>query len=318
MKRRDWLGAFARCAAALPLAARSQSSASPRIGWLSAGRHPFIEDFRQGLAELDYRDARIEERYPPEDRPDALPPLARELVADKVDVIVTSGVPAALAAKQATTSIPIVAVTASHVELGLVASLAHPGANLTGLAIMSSELAAKWLELLHEAVRGVSRVAVLRDASGRYLPQWESVQAAALSLGVAVLPLDVHRLEDFEPVLVDAANRRAEGLVVLASPFFAANKARIVALAAWLRLPAIYEHADFAEAGGLMSYGPDLHLVFRRAAAYVDRILKGTKPAELPVEQPTRFETVVNLRAAREQGIAIAPSFMLRADRVIE
>jgi putative ABC transport system substrate-binding protein len=317
MKRRDWLVAFARCAAALPLAARSQSSASPRIGWLSAGRHPFIEDFRQGLAELGYRDAGIEERYPPEDRPDALPPLARELVADKVDVIVTSGIAAALAAKQATTAMPIVAITAAHDEVGLVASLAHPGANITGLAIMSSELAAKWLELLHEAVPRVSRVAVLRSG-GLNSAQWASVQAAARSLGVALQPLDVQRVEDFEPVFALAARERADGLVVLSSAFLAAHKARIVALAARLRLPAIYEHADFVEAGGLMSYGPDLHLVFRRAAGYVDRILKGTKPAELPVEQPTRFETVVNLRAAREQGIAIAPSFMLRADRVIE
>jgi len=162
-RRRDWLVAFGACVVALPCAAPAQTPASPRIGWLSAGRHPFIEDFRRGLDELGHRDVSIEERYPREDQPDALLALARQLVQEKVDVIVTSGMPAALAAKQATTSTPIVSITDGHVEAGVVASLAHPGGNVTGLSLMSGELAAKWVELLHEAVPRIARVAVLRD-----------------------------------------------------------------------------------------------------------------------------------------------------------
>jgi putative ABC transport system substrate-binding protein len=261
------------------------------------------------------REVVVEERYAALAR-ESLVDLATQLVALKVNVIVASGFAAGQAAKRATGSVPIVAVTRDLVEGGLAASLARPGANATGISIMSAELGAKWVELLRETIPNVSRIAFLRDAADA--PPWTMTDAAARAVGVTPLHLETRRAEELPQAFEDSIRVGAQGIVVMASPLFASQKALLVALAAQHRMPAMYEHSNFVEAGGLMSYGPNLHEVFRRAAAYVDRILKGTKPADLPVEQPTRFELVVNTRAAKAQGIAIAPAFMVRVDRVIE
>ena len=312
---------------AAPLAAEAQAPAKvPRIGFLSA-RSPtdnpyFIEAFRQGLRELGYVEGQniaIEYRFA-EGRPERLPALAAELVRLKVDVIVTGGPPAPEAAKQATGTIPIVfAVAGDPVAEGLVASLARPGGNITGLASIAPEVVGKQLELLKEVAPKVSRVAVLQNPSNQAHPlRLRQAEGAARALGV-----QLHIVQARTPPEIDAAfaamrSQRAGGVLVLRDPLFLAQRTQIAALAAKSRLPAVYGLREEAEAGGLMAYGANVPLMYRRAATYVDKILKGAKPADLPVEQPTKFELVINLKTAKALGLTIPPSLLQRADEVIQ
>jgi putative ABC transport system substrate-binding protein len=307
----------------VPLATEAQPPVKiARIGILREGSapDPLVEGFRRGLRELGYvegQNIRIEYRWA-EGRDDRLSGLAADLVRLKVDVIVASG-RSALLAKRATTTIPIVMpIAADPVGLGLVASLARPGGNVTGFNFQSEELPGKWVELLREALPGIARVAALwhppTEAS-----QLKVVEAAARSLGVRLLTPKVLRPDELGTAFAEARKDRAQALIILASPFFFAHRARLVELAAKHGLPAMYFQREFVvDSGGLMSYGPDLRDLFRRAATYVDKILKGAKPADLPVEQPTRFELVINMKTAKALGLTIPPSLLARADDVLQ
>jgi putative ABC transport system substrate-binding protein len=310
-------------ALAAPLAAEAQPAGkNPRIGILRPGSppDPLLDAFRQGLRELGYEEGRnisIEYRWA-DGRDERLPGLAADFVRLKVDVIV-AGAGAVEAAKHATTTIPIVMpVSGDPVRAGLVASLARPGGNITGLTSLSGELPGKWMELLKETVPRVSRVAVLWDLASDP-NQVKTSEAAARSLGVRLQVLKVGRAGGFEPALAEARKNDAGALIVLGSPFFYVQRTRLIDLAAKHRLPTIYAQREFVVgSGGLMSYGADYHPQFRRAATYVDKILKGAKPADLPVEQPTKFELVINLKTANALGLSIPSSVLARADEVIE
>src|SRR5262245_47646819 len=298
----------------------------PRIGILPPGpiseRVHLWDAFRQGLRELGYVEGQNFTLVFPsgEVKPERLPHLAAELVSLKVDVIVAAATVAVQAAKEATKTIPIVTpITTDPVETGLVASLARPGGNITGLSYMSSDLSGKRLDLLKEVVPKVSRIAVLSSpSSANAPPQMRETEAAARSLGVQLQPLEVRGLDDFERVFQAAIKERAGALITLDDAFVFTHRARIVQLAAKSRLPAIYGFREFVEGGGLMSYAANLSDMYRRAATYVDKILKGAKPADLPVEQPKKFEFVVNLKAAKQIGLTIPPNVLVRADRVIK
>jgi len=298
----------------------------PRVGFLhplSPTDDPHLpEAFRQGLRELGYVEGQniaIEYRFA-EARPDRLPALAAELVRLKVDVIVTAAPAAPEAAKQATNTVPIVfAVVGDPVAVGLVASVARPGGNITGLSSIASEVVGKQLELLKEVAPKVSRVAVLQNPSNdSHLPTLRQAERAARALGV-----QLHILQARSPAEIDTAfaamrTQRVGGVLVLRDALFNAQRTQIVALAAKSRLPAVYGLREHAEAGGLMAYGASTPPMYRRAATYVDKIQKGAKPADLPVEQPTRFELVVNLKTAKALGLTIPPSILIRADQVIQ
>jgi putative ABC transport system substrate-binding protein len=281
---------------------------------------PFVETFRQALQELGYVEGRnltIDVRWA-EGKDERLPALAAELVRLKVDVIVAGGTPPVLAARRATATIPIVMpVSGDPVARGLAASLARPGGNVTGLAGLDEELPGKWLELLKETLPKASRVALLWDPAYGRRPVATS-ELAARSLGMHLEILRVSRPEDLENAFADARKNRVEALIVLSSAFFYARRTQLVALAEKYRMPTIYHQKEFVVgSGGLMSYGPDFHDMFRRAAGYVDKILKGAKPGDLPIEQPTKFEFVINLRAAKALGLTIPQSLLLRADEVV-
>jgi len=318
MNRRAFAGGLAVCVTSWPRRARGQADRQVRVGWLSTGRHPFIEAFRQGLRNLGYVEGRnllIEERYA-EGQPERLPVLAGELIGIKVDIVVASGGAAARAARGATKALPMVCIAGDLLWMGLVNSLAHPGGNVTGFNTLSSDLAVKWLEFFKAAVPPLARVAVLFDPlPGR---QRQQVETTAPRLGLKVVTLEARNRDDIDRAFERAARDRVGGIVVVASPLFAEYKAQIVADAEKHRMPAMYEHRDFVEAGGLMSYGSDLRVVFERAAIYVDKILKGARPADLPVEEPTKFELLVNLKTAKALGLTIPPSLLARADQVIE
>jgi putative ABC transport system substrate-binding protein len=306
-----------------PLCAEAQQPGKiPRVGVLS----PFIssadlllETFRQGLREIGYMEGQniaIEYRSA-EGRTDRLPDLAAELVRLKVDIIVTTGTPAVQVAKGVTSTIPIVmAAVGDAVEYGFVTSLARPGGNITGSSWLNTELTSKRLELFKEALPEMSRVAALWD-SATGAAYFRPMEAAARSLAVQLQALEVRGPDDFDSAFQGARKDGAGGLVILPSPFFYAHRVRLVGLAATNRLPAMYFRREFVEAGGLMSYGPNFSELYRRAATYVDKILKGTKPADLPVEQPTKFELVINLKTAKELGITIPPTVLFQADEVI-
>ena len=309
---------------ALPLAGEAQPGGRvARIGLLRPGAppDPYVESFRHGLRELGYVEGRnlvIEYRWA-KGREDQLPGLAVELSRLKVDVLVASGSPALLALRRATSEIPIVVpVIGEPVRLGIAASFARPGGNVTGLAYQTEELAGKWVQILKEAVPGISRAAALVDASGGG-EQVRTAEIAARSVGLQLHVLKVARPGDLEATVAEAKRGGAAALIVLGSPFFSTHRARLVELAARYRLPAMYHQGEFVEgAGGLISYGPDFHDLFRRSAVYVDRILKGARPGDLPIEQPSKFELVINLRTARSLGLTIPPSLLQRADRVID
>ncbi len=323
MDRRVFLGTVSLSFFVAPLVPDAQPTGrNPRIGILRPGSppDPLLDAFRQGLRELGYEEGRnisIEYRWA-EGRDERLPGLAADLVRLKVDVIV-AGAGAVEAAKHATTTIPIVMpVSGDPVRAGLVASLARPGGNITGLTSLSGELPGKWMELLKEILPRVSLLAVLWDPASDP-SQVKTSEIAARSLGVRLHVLKVGRGGDFEPALADARNHDAGALIVLGSPFFYVHRTRLVELAAKRRLPTIYAQREFVVgSGGLMSYGTDFHHQFRRAATYVDKILKGAKPADLPVEQPTKFEMVINLKTAKALGLTIPPSVLARADEVIQ
>jgi putative ABC transport system substrate-binding protein len=309
-----------------PLAAEQQRAERGYwIGFLGFGR-PWggylLEAFHQGLREhgwIEGQNITIEYRWA-RDRPDRFPELAADLVREQVDVIVVSGgEPAIAAAKHATSTIPIVmAVSGDPVGAGLVASLARPGGNITGLSILSPELGGKRLELLKEAVPQASRVAVLWNAAdpGK-AREWHDTQAAARRLGMTLQSLEVRGPEDFDGALAAMTREPPDALVTLAEPLTLAYQGRIASFAAEHRLPMMAETREFTEAGGLMSYGASRAGLFRRAASYVDKILKGAKPADLPVEQPMKFELVINLKAAQALGLTIPPALLLLADEVI-
>jgi len=318
---------FALSLLAAPLTAEAQQAAkAPRIGILEASpavaRSYLWEAFGQGLVDLGYVEGRnitIERRYA-EGKWERLPDLAADLVRLKVDVIVAAPTPAIHAAKQATRTIPIVmAISGDPVGTGLVASVARPGGNITGLSIMTSELVGKQLALLKEVVPNVSRVAVLwNPANPLGTPQLREAKAAAPALAVQLQVLPVRAPSEFESAFAAMTRARAGALLVLPDAMFGVNRPQLADLAAKSRLPAMYGLRELVEAGGLMAYGPHYADVFRRAATYVDKILKGAKPGDLPVEQPTKFELVINLKTAKALGLTIPPSLLQRADQVIE
>jgi ABC-type uncharacterized transport system substrate-binding protein len=303
-------------------AQESQTRKVYRIGFLRAGQPPtaWIDGFQQGLRERGYVDGQnvaIEFRFT-DGRVDQLPRLAEELLRSKVDVIVASAAPAALAAKKATISVPIVFVGVNDpVGLGLASSLGHPGSNITGLATTSAALAGKRLQLLRELVPKLRRVAVLWDPSNPTNPiQLKDAEEAARTLGLQTQPVPVRGPNDFDTA--SKAMRGSDGLLRLDSPLFTTHRARLAELAASTRLPVISGIRDMVELGDLMSYGVDFPDLFRRSATHVDKVLKGTKPGDLPVEQPTKFDFAINLRTAKTLGLTIPPSVLLRADKVIE
>ena len=312
---------------ATPLGAHAQQQKPHRIGWLinvpssSAPTLQGVAAFRQALRDLGHVEGQnliVEYRFAEGD-PKQLPALAAELASLKVDIIVTDGSEATHAAQQATTSIPIVmTVSASPVEQGFVASLARPGGNITGLSMLIPELARKRLELLKELVPKATSVAVLGVLNPNAPLQWRDTEAAGRLLGLKLQALEVQSPNpDFESAFDAASRGRADALIVLPAALFARDRVQIVALANKRRLPAMYFERMFAEAGGLMSYGPSVSDMFRRAASYVDKILKGANPGDLPVEQPTKFDLVLNQKTAKALGITFPAAFLSRADEVI-
>jgi putative ABC transport system substrate-binding protein len=329
MDRRAFMVSITGSLLAAPLAAEAQEAAKvARIGYLStnlAANPHTHEAFRQGLRDLGYVEGRnvVIEYRDAEGTFERLPALAAELVALKVDVIVAGGNRLARAAKQATRTLPIVfAAVSDLVGSGLVTSLARPGSNVTGASILSPELVGKRLELLTQAVPGVNRVAVLwlPGALGERTEKdmLNEADVAARALGVQLQFVEARGLADLDRAFSDMTRARAGALTVLPSLMFLREHRRLVDLAAKHRLPAVYTVKEYVDAGGLMAYAPNLADVFRLAATYVDRILKGAKPGDLPVEQPTKFELVINLKTAKALGLTIPPSLLQRADQVIE
>jgi putative ABC transport system substrate-binding protein len=311
--------------ASVQLAEAQQPKKVPRIGFLAAVSHSAnsvrFEAFRNALRELGYVEGKnivIEWRYA-DGKPDRLPALAAELVHLKVNVIVTGGSTATRPAKEATNTIPIVmAQDTDPVGNGFVASLGRPGGNITGLATLAPELSGKQLELMKEIVPTLSRVAVLgtstRSGNAQSLKETE---LAAGAFGVKLQYLDILSPKDIETAFQAASKGRADAILVLTSPFATFQRKQLIDLTVKNRLPAIYDRAEFVEDGGLMTYSVSSTDLFRRAATYVDKILKGAKPADLPVEQPTKFELVINLKTAKQIGLTIPPNVLARADKVI-
>ncbi len=307
-----------------PLAAGAQQPGKvARIGVLSLGSAvDALSPFRQGLRELGYIEGQnivIESRFA-EGKAERLPDLAAELVSLKVDIIVAGGTPPPLAAKRATKTIPIVMTSAGDpVGSGLVDSLARPGGNVTGMSLFSPEITGKRLQLLKDVIPGISRVAVLWNATNPIAAlSMRETEAAARTLGLHVQSREVHGPDDIESALQGAIRGRPSALFVLDDPLLFLHRRRISDFAARNRLPASAYFKEFAQAGGLMTFGPDLAYSSRRAASFVDKILKGASPADLPVEQPTKFELVINLKTAKALGLTIPQSLLIRADQLIE
>ena len=281
-----------------------------------------LDAFRQGLRELGYVEGQnfVIEYRSADGRPERFPGLATELVRLKVDLIVTRGTPAGLAAKKATGSIPIVmASSADPAGYGIVSRLARPGGNVTGLSTIGVELAGKRLELLKEAIPRIARIAQLANMSSpASASQWPQIEVAARSLGLEPQLLDVRASEDFARAFDTAIKQRADAVSVANDTLIQTNRRRIVDLSAKHRLPSIFGSREFVDAGGLMAYGPNFTDLYRRAATYVDKIFKGAKPADLPVEQPTKFELAINLKTAKALGLTIPQSILVRADEIIQ
>jgi putative ABC transport system substrate-binding protein len=304
------------------VAEAQQPKKVPRIGILFIGsrNQPHLEAFKQGLRERGYIEPKnivLEYRYA-EGNNDRLPELAAELVRDKVDIIVTTASVSAVAARRATRTIPIVMTSGNPLESGLAASLAKPGGNVTGLTVLSADLSGKRVELLTETFPKTTRIAALQspqdfEAGAGY----KETQEAAKAFSLRLHPVEVQSARDFEPAFARMNKDRETALLVILSPMITFNSRRIVELALKYRLPGMYPTKQFAEEGGLMSYGPLIADLYRRAATYVDKILKGANPGELPVEQPTKFELVINLQTAKQIGLTIPPSVLARADKVI-
>ena len=298
-----------------------QPAKIPRIGFLSPGFGAVPKPFQHRLEELGYVQGKniVIEYRSAEGKLDRLPNLAGELVRLNAHLIVAAATPAAQAAKHATTTIPIVMVDVGDpVATGLVTNLARPDGNITGLATLSPELSGKRLELLKELVPTASRIAILANPTSLTNPlQLKEVQAAAQMLAVGIPVIEVSKSEDFERAFAAMVRERTDAFMVLPDPMFNAQRARVVSLAAKHKLPAIYDRRAYTDIGGLITYGPNFPDLLQRAATYVDKILKGTKPTDLPVEQPTKFELVINLKTAKQIGLTIPPNVLARADRVI-
>jgi putative ABC transport system substrate-binding protein len=313
------------CGLLAPFAAQAQAVKVWRIGYLDQGsadgNKPYVEAFREGLRDLGWVEGKnivMEVRFA-EGKYERLPALAAELVRLKVDLIVTSGTPAALAAKRATTTIPIViGFAADPVGSGIVRSLARPGGNITGWTHQGLELRVKYLELLKEAVPRATRFGVLWNPTNPvHQSSMKVIEAAAQRLKVELYLMGVQDSKELEGAFTTLAEKRAEALIVYPDGLFLDQKALIVSLAARRRLPAMYGIREYVEAGGLMAYGTNLLQMYRRGASFVDKILKGAKPGDLPVEQPTKFELVINLKTAKALGLTISQSVLGRADEVI-
>jgi ABC-type uncharacterized transport system substrate-binding protein len=326
MGRREFV-ALLGGAAAWSFPARAQQAGKVyRIGFLgnstAALEANLVAPFRDGLRDLGYVEGQnilIEYRWA-EGEYERFPALTAELIALKVDVIVTAGTPASLAVKKAATSIPLVMVAVGDpVATGLVASFGRPGGNITGLTSISSEIEGKRLELLREVLPNISHIAVLWNAASPIqVIEEREVRAATQISGMKMLSLGVRTIEEIEDALATIVRERPGALLVLADRLFLHHRARIMDFAAQRRLPGVHAYRELVEAGGLMSYGPSYADMHRRAASYVDRILKGSKPADLPVQAPVKFELVINLKAAKALGIEIPPMLLGRADEVIE
>ena len=332
MRRREFIKLVGGAAAAWPLSVNAQPSAKiPRIGLMVTGSlqspeaRVQLDAFRQGLRQLGYTEGRnIAIEYRGADgRIERFPNLAAELVRLEVDLIFAANTRAALAARQATSTIPIVsAVMGDPVEDGLVASLAQPGGNVTGLTFLAPELTAKRMQLLKDALPNVSRVAALWHP-GAYGERTmddmlKATEAAARTLGVHLQLIEVRAAEELEGAFSTMMKERAEALFLFPSPMLFLARRRIIELAATNRLPSVSQAREFVELGGLIAYGANINDLFRRSTVYVDKILKGAKPADLPVEQPTRFELVINLKTAKTLGIDLPLGLMIRADEMIE
>jgi len=326
VKRRDFIIVLGGASAAWPLPLSAQQPGKlPTIGYLGANtpsaESQRIAAFVQRLRELGWIEGRtiaIEVRWA-EGRNERFAEIAAEFVRLKVDVVVTAGTAAVVAAKQATSVIPIVfAVAGDPVGTGLVASLARPGGNVTGLSLQAADIAGKRLELLREVVPGLRRLAILANVgSPLAVLEIREVQATARTLGFEVATSEIRRADDIAPAF-DALKGRGDALYVVADPLVTTNRVRISTLALGARLPTIHGQRENVEVGGLMSYGANVPGLYRRAADYVDKILRGTKPADLPIEQPTKFDLVINLKTAKALGLTIPPSLLQRADQVIE
>jgi len=324
--RRKFLATLGGAAATWPLAARAQQAAKlPTIGFLVAGtpssHGQWVAAFVQRLRELGWIEGRtitIEYRWA-EGRSERFAEIAAEFVRRKVDVIVTSATEAVVAAKQATSVIPIVIAAARDpVGTGLVASLARPGGNVTGLSIQQTDVAAKRLELLREIVPGLRRLAILGNVSGpAVVLDMREAEAAARTPGMEVITSEIRRGEDIAPAFA-ALKGRAEALYLPIDPLVNTHRFRINTLALAARLPTVHTSREWVEVGGLMSYGANVPDLFRRAANYVDKILRGAKPGDIPVEQPSKFDLIINLTTARALDLSVPESFLLRADEVIE
>ena len=312
-----WFFAF------LSLAEAQQPSKIPRIGFLSQApvAAATLEAFLKGLHDLGYVEGKsiVIEYRDAQGNPDRLPTLASDLINQNVSMVVVVGGEATLAAKNASSAVPIVMTVASDpVRTGFVSSLARPGGNITGLTAVGPEASAKRLELLKETIPGLSRLGILAyTANPAYVWQLREVQEAAKALRLDLQILEIQQPRDIEIAFEAAKKSRARAVSALTSSFLSAHRNDLVKIAQKNRLPAMYSNTAFAEVGGLMSYGPDILDNFRRSAVYVDKILKGAKPADLPVEQPKKFEFIVNLKTAKQIGLNIPPNVLARADRVI-
>lgn len=322
MKRREFM-ALVGGAAAWPLAARAQQQPPPPlIAVLEGASGIYYDAFRAGLRELGYiegRTIRIEYRYA-DGAVDRLPALAAELVRLNPTMFVAAPVPAVLAARKVTATIPIVmANSADPVAFGLVQSLSRPGGNVTGLTNFAEDLAAKQLDILRELLPRVARLGVLVNVTNPlHVPQWQQTETAAAKAALSLVRFDYRVPDDLERAFAEFVREKVDAVLVPPDVSFAAQRARIAELATKARLPSIYFSRISAEAGGLLSYGPNVAENYRRAAVFVDKILKGAKPADLPVERPTKIELVINLKTAKALGLAVPPTLLVRADEVIE
>jgi putative tryptophan/tyrosine transport system substrate-binding protein len=326
VKRRQFISLIGGAAASWPLAARGQQPATlPTVGFLGAATpavaSPWLAAFVQRLRELGWvegRNVTIEVRWA-EGRGDRAAEIAAEFVRLKVNIIATWATAPALAAKSATSTIPIVfALATDPIGSGLVASLARPGGNTTGFTLSEYGLSGKWLELLKEIAPRVTRTAVLRDPVAVGIGQFAAIQAVAPSLQVDLSPIDVREAGEIERAITAFADRPNGALIVTAASFATIHRELIIALARRHQLPAVYPFGYYVASGGLISYGPDAIDLYHRAASYVDRILKGESPADLPVQHPTKYQLAINLKTAKALGLEIPPTLLARADEVIE
>jgi len=327
MDRRMFISGMTLGLLTAPLVAEAQEAAKVyRIGVLETTSVALntvnLDGLRQGLRELGYVEGRnfVIEYRSADGRPERFAALATDLARQNVDLILTRGTPAVQAAKRATDAIPIVMLgSGDALGSGVVAGLAHPGGNVTGLTSIDTDIIGKRLELLKQAIPRIRRIAVLQNMSNSAVThQWRVTEVPARSLGLQVQLVDVRRFDDLERGFDTATRHRVEAVVIGLGGLMQANLPRVVDLAAKHRLPAMYPSREFVDAGGLFGYGVSYPGQYRRAASYVDKILKGAKPADLPVEQPTKYELVINLKTAKALGLTISPSLLLRADQVIE